>query len=118
VLAAVIVIALVACSAPFIEVGVKHVGVQVLSKGSPTVKVLVNGQDAVHVPCNGGELLVPGMNGLPPLPWELKVVALNDGRTLFDEPITELPRWLLVQRDSAGLSSSPIAGPVVACPGA
>jgi hypothetical protein len=61
---------------------------------------------------------VPGMNFLPPLPWQLKVVALNDGRTLFDETITEAPRWLLVQRDSVGVSSSPISGPVVACPNA
>ena len=118
VLATIIVIALVACSAPFIEVGGKHAGLQVLSKGSPTVKILVNGQEAVQVPCNGGELLVPGMNFLPPLPWQLKVVALNDGRTLFDETITEVPRWLLVQRDSVGVSSSPISGPVVACPNA
>jgi hypothetical protein len=37
---------------------------------------------------------------------------------LFDETITEVPRWLLVQRDSVGVSSSPISGPVVACPNA
>jgi hypothetical protein len=112
ILLALVVIVVVACNPPpFGESG----GLQVLSKGGPPVKVQVNGRDAVDVPCNGGQLLMPGEKGVPHLPWDVTVISLSDGRTLLDQRITELPRWLLVQRDAAGVSSSPIAGPFVPC---
>jgi hypothetical protein len=108
-----VVVVAVACNAP--PFGESYGGLQVLSKGGPPVKVQVNGRDAVDVPCNGGERLLPGEKGLPRLPWDVKVISQSDGRTLLDERIEELPRWLLVQRDSAGVSSSPISGPFVPC---
>src|SRR5687768_9902274 len=107
-----VIASVLACSAPPLPTG----GLQILSKGSPPVKVQVNGQDVAQVACNGGELLIPGEKGLPGLPWDVRVISVGDSRTLLDQRITDLPRWLLVQRDSAGVSSSPISGPFVPCP--
>jgi uncharacterized protein DUF3221 len=87
-----------------------------LSKGGPAVIVRVNGRDASRLPCNGGVAIMAGADLIPPLPWDLSVVRESDGRMLLQARITELPRWLLVGRDSAGLSASPIAGPFVPCP--
>jgi hypothetical protein len=113
ILFAIAVVVVLACNAP--PVDVTPGGLQVLSKGGPPVKVQVNGRDVVEVPCNGGELLTPGVNGLPRLPWNVKVISMTDGRTLLDQRIAELPRWLLVLRESAGVSSSPILGPYAPC---
>jgi hypothetical protein len=88
---------------------------QILSKGGPAVSVSVNGVAAVVVPCNGGYALKPGEEGVPPLPWDLKVTDQATGRTMLEQRITELPRWVLIQRASAGVSASPISGPFVPC---
>ncbi len=90
---------------------------QILSKGGPPVSVGINGAETTGVPCNGGVVLRPGEQGVPPLPWDLKIVDQGTGRILFDQRIAELPRWLLIQRNSAGVSASPIAGPFVPCAG-
>ena len=87
----------------------------VISKGAPTVSVRINGVESAVVPCNGGASLEPGDQGLPELPWSLHVIDQTSGRAMLEERVTELPRWLLVQRDSAGLSSSAISGPFVPC---
>jgi uncharacterized protein DUF3221 len=87
-----------------------------LSKGGPAVIVRLNGRDASRLPCNGGVAIMAGADLIPPLPWDLNVVRESDGRVLLQERVMELPRWLLVGRDSAGLSASPIAGPFVPCP--
>ena len=113
ILLAIVAVAALGCDAPPIDA--TPGSLEVLSKGSPPVKLQVNGRDVVEVPCNGGELLTPGDNGLPRLPWDVKVISMTDGRTLLDQRIAELPRWLLVLRDSAGVSSSPILGPYVPC---
>jgi len=86
-----------------------------LSKGGPPVIVRVNGRDASRLPCNGGVAIMAGADVVPPLPWDLSVVRESDGRVLLEERVTDLPRWLLVERDAAGLSASPIAGPFVPC---
>jgi hypothetical protein len=112
-LLAIAALAVLACNASPIEE--ERGGLQVLSKGGPPVNLQVNGQDVAEVACNGGEFLTPGEKGLPRLPWDLKVISLTDGRTLLDQRVIELPRWLLVQRDSVGISSSPILGPFVPC---
>lgn len=88
---------------------------QVQSKGAPTVTIRLNGAEAARVPCNGGVLLKPGEAGAPSLPWNLEVVDQANGRLMLSQPVTELPRWLLVQRDFAGISTSPILGPFVPC---
>jgi hypothetical protein len=88
---------------------------QILSKGGPPVSVAINGAQVANVPCNGGLVFRPGENGAPQLPWDLKVVDQSTGRVVLEQRITELPRWLVVFRDSAGVSASPIAGPLVPC---
>ena len=88
---------------------------QILSKGAPTSLIRINGTDAITVACNGGAALRPGESGVPPLPWDVEVSEQRSGRHLLSQRITELPRWLLVTRDSAGVSTSPISGPFVPC---
>jgi len=86
-----------------------------LSKGGPAVIVRVNGRDAARLPCNGGVAIMAGADLVPTLPWDLTVVRESDGRVLLQERVTELPRWLLVGRDGASVSASPVAGPFVPC---
>lgn len=87
-----------------------------LSKGAAEVTIRVNGIDRARLPCNGGAAIRPGADGTPTLPWQLTVVRLSDGRVLLDDQVTALPRWLLVQGDTAGISTAPISGPFVPCP--
>jgi hypothetical protein len=88
---------------------------QILSKGGPAVSVSVNGVEAALVPCNGGFALRPGEQGIPRLPWDLKVIEQSTGRAVLQERIVELPRWVLIQRTTAGVSASPMSGPFVPC---
>lgn len=87
-----------------------------LSKGGPAVVIRVNGGDEAHLPCNGGVAILAGADRTPALPWDLAVVRESDGMQLLAQRVTALPQWLLVTRDSAGLSTQPIAGPFVPCP--
>ncbi len=91
-------------------------GLYVLSKGAPEVTVRINGADRERVVCNGGAAIRPRADGTPDLPWQVTIVRRGDGRVVLDERVTALPRWLLVQRETAGISSAPIAGPFVPCP--
>ncbi len=89
---------------------------QILSKGGPVVAVIViNDAEVARIPCNGGAVLRPQEGRTPALPWRLKVFDQRAGRTMHSERITELPRWLVIFQDSAGVSASPILGPVVPC---
>jgi predicted DNA-binding protein len=88
---------------------------QILSKGGPLVSVAHNGAQVASVPCNGGFVFRPGEDGVPPLPWDVKVVDQSTRRVVLDQRIAELPRWLVIFRDSAGVSASPVLGPVVSC---
>ena len=107
-------IALVAiCAAACAPAGPQQL--QILSKGGPLVSVAINGVQLASVPCNGGLVFRPGENGVPQLPWDMKVVDQSTGRVALEQRITELPRWLVIFRDSAGVSASPIAGPFVPC---
>ena len=87
----------------------------IISKGGPAANIRINGAEAVRVPCNGGAALSPGAQGLPALPWTLQVVDQGNSHIMLDVRVTELPRWLLIERDSAGLSTNAISGPFVAC---
>lgn len=88
---------------------------EILSKGAAPMIVRIDGAEAARVPCNGGVAVRPGEHGVPALPWDLQVVDQSNGRVLLDQRVTQLPQWLLVQGDSAGLSASPIIGPFVPC---
>lgn len=87
-----------------------------LSKGGPAVIVRVNGLEVARLACNGGGRIVPATAGVPGLPWQLEVARESDGRVLLSQTVGELPGWLLVQRDAAAISRSPVAGPFVPCP--
>lgn len=87
----------------------------VLSKGGPVVVVRVNGVDAVHVACNGGETIFAADQGALLLPWNVQVLRESDGKILLDERVTDLPRWMLVTQTTVGISDQPIAGPYVGC---
>ena len=39
----------------------------------PPVDVLIGGHLVASVPCGGGAILVPGVGGVPSLPWSLDV---------------------------------------------
>ncbi len=104
---------IVICASACGPAGVQEL--QILSKGGPPVSVSINGVESVRVQCNGGLMLRPGEQGVPSLPWDLRVVDQQTGQTMLDQRIIELPRWVLIQRASAGVSASPIAGPFVPC---
>jgi hypothetical protein len=95
--------------------GLPQAQLAIISKGGPAASIRINGTEALRVPCNGGAALTPGAQGLPALPWTLQVVDQANSQILLDELVTELPRWLLIERDSAGLSTNAISGPFVAC---
>src|SRR5678815_5343351 len=86
---------------------------QILSKGGPLVSVTINGAQVMSVPCNGGLVVRPVQEGAPQLPWDVKVIDRSTGRVLLVQRITELPRWLVIFRDSAGVSASPVLGPFI-----
>ncbi|MDQ6721503.1 MAG: hypothetical protein M3003_12020 [Candidatus Dormibacteraeota bacterium] len=100
---------------PPITGGVPQAQLAIISKGGPAASIRINGAEAVRVACNGGAALMPGAQGLPALPWTLQVLDQTNSHIILEERVTELPRWLLIQRDSAGLSRNAIAGPFVAC---
>lgn len=93
---------------------VTQADLQIVSKGSPTVIVSIDGVERMRVTCNGTGVITPG-GRMPAPPFDLKITRQGDGRLLLDARITELPRWVLVTRESAGVSDAPISGPLVVC---
>lgn len=91
-------------------------GLYVISMGGPEITVRVNGFEAARVGCNGGAAVRPGADGTPRLPWQVVVTRRSDGAVLLDDRVSELPRWLLVRRADAAISTAPIVGPFVPCP--
>lgn len=87
---------------------------QILSKGAPTVIVTINGVERMRVTCNGTGVIRPG-GTMPSPPFDLRVTRQDNGGLLLNGRITELPRWILVTRESASVSDVPVSGPVVAC---
>jgi hypothetical protein len=96
---------------------------QILSKGGTVVAVvIINGSEVARVACNGGavirpreEVRQPVVHQVPPLPWDLRVFDQVAGQAMLNERVTELPRWLVIFRDSAGISSAPVLGPFASC---
>jgi hypothetical protein len=81
------------------------------ARGDPPVIIEIATFEAIRLPCGVGGVVQPGEAGVPPLPWDLRVVTQGDGRVLLATRVTELPRWLTIFGDEAGLSMFPVAGP-------
>ena len=92
-------------------------GLYVVSRGAPDVTVSVSAFEAARVACNAGAAIRPRADGTPDLPWDVVVRRRSDGHVLLTERVTELPRWLVVERDTARIVASPLgAQPYIPCP--
>ena len=80
-------------------------------RGNPPVDVEIGEAVVVRLACDGGGEVVPGAPGTPPLPWDVRVIRQRDGRVLLSSRVTELPRWIEIIGEEAGVSSVPVAGP-------
>ncbi len=81
------------------------------TRGAPRTILEIGTVEVAHVGCNDGGVVTPGEAGVPPLPWDLRLVVESDGRVLFSRRVTELPQWVVVIGDSPTISSIPVAGP-------
>ena len=84
------------------------------NRGGPDLLFNVSAAVQVRLPCDGGASLVPGVGGLPHLPWHLEVRRAADGAVVLRAEVTELPRWFVQLGDEVvggGLNASPVAGP-------
>jgi hypothetical protein len=86
-------------------------GLNIDSRGGPPMIVTVGGSEVARIACSGGEILSPGVAGLPPLPWQVQVLRQRDRSVLLTTTITTLPKWMLLVGDSVALSDAPVAGP-------
>ncbi len=86
-------------------------GLNIDSRGGPPMVVTVGGSEVARIACSGGEILSPGVAGLPPLPWQVQVLRQRDRSVLLTTTITTLPKWMLLVGDSVALSDTPVAGP-------
>lgn len=81
------------------------------SRGGHNAVVVIGGSEITRVACDRGDVLRPGERGVPPLPWELRIRAVSDGRNLLAARVTELPQWVVIIGSEAMISRSPVAGP-------
>jgi hypothetical protein len=80
-------------------------------RGNPPVNVEIGHALVVAIACDAGGEVVPGASGMPPLPWEVRVTRQADGRVLMASRVTELPHWIEIIGQDAGIASVPVAGP-------
>jgi hypothetical protein len=57
------------------------------------------------------EEFAPGENGVPMLPWDLKIIRQRDGQLLLEAHVTTMPKWLLMFDDNPQLGVTPALGP-------
>jgi hypothetical protein len=84
-------------------------------RGNPPVLLRINGVDVAHLACTEGgtRAFAPGADGVPLLPWDLKVIRERDGTVLISEHVTSMPKWLLLFADgTGGIGSLPALGPM------
>jgi hypothetical protein len=73
---------------------------------------VINGNEITTVGCDGGVKLVPYVERAPPLPWQLIIVRVLDGSTIYAKQVTQLPAWSVQIGDEfLGVSDQPILGP-------
>ena len=80
-------------------------------RGNPPVTVEIGQVVVLRLGCDAGGEVLPGASGMPPLPWDVRVTTQRDGRLLVSSRVAELPRWIEIIGNQAGVSSVPVAGP-------
>ena len=81
------------------------------SRGGPAVVIRIGATEATRISCDGGAALTPGLQGMPPLPWELQVSRQSNNQLLLARTISTLPQWLVLLDNNVFLSDSPVLGP-------
>lgn len=81
------------------------------TRGAPRTILEIGTVEVARIGCNDGGVVTPGQAGVPPLPWDLRLVAEGDGRLLLSTRVAELPQWVVLIGDSPMISSIPVAGP-------
>jgi hypothetical protein len=101
----------IAMSSPSVTVTMS-VALQFENRGGPDLEVSVNGHQILAIPCNSAPTLVPGVNGVPQLPWDVSVSTASGGVVVYTARITTLPAWFLqIGNDVLGIGTSPPSGP-------
>jgi hypothetical protein len=88
------------------------------NRGGPAFEIRIGNADVIDVECNGGEAIRPRDGNAPGLPWELTIVRIRDGSTIFARRVDRLPQWFVqIGEEPLGMSEQPILGPAgPACP--
>ncbi|MGZ3585668.1 MAG: hypothetical protein ACXVAP_00300 [Candidatus Limnocylindrales bacterium] len=81
------------------------------SRGGPPIVVKIGTVEVTRVACGAGAVVAPGDDGVPPLPWNLSIVKQSDGTVLLTSAVTELPKWVVLFGEEAGITSIAVAGP-------
>jgi len=81
------------------------------NRGGPALEIRIGNADVIDVECNGGEAIRPRAGNAPELPWELTVVRIRDGSTIFARRVDRLPQWFVqIGEETLGMSEQPILG--------
>ncbi len=85
--------------------------VEVYDVDGPPVDLLIGGHVVASVPCGGGTKLVPGVGGVPSLPWSLDV-RRQGGALLKHFDVTRSGnQMLLIRSDTIALGEFAADGP-------
>jgi hypothetical protein len=83
------------------------------NRGGPAFTVRIGDVQVATLRCDSAELLRPGEDGLPELPWDLSLVRVLGEFPLLREQVAVLPRWYVQLGDeSLGLSDQVVLGPI------
>jgi hypothetical protein len=80
-------------------------------RGNPPVVIDIGTIEVARVACDASGSVTPGEGRAPALPWDLRVVKQNNGQVLLSSHVTDLPKWVVIIGDAAGIGSLPAAGP-------
>jgi hypothetical protein len=81
------------------------------SRGGPAVVIRIGATEATRISCDASAALTPGLQGMPSLPWELRVSRQSDNQLHLARTINTLPQWLVLLGNNVSLSDSPVLGP-------
>jgi hypothetical protein len=77
----------------------------VIDVDGPGVTVMLGGQSLASVPCGGSAEVTPG-GTVPPLPWELTILADDGGALQFPTREVDTLPWAILIRGRVALSGS------------